>query len=101
MFRADARGSNMADSANDNSLEARVARLSPNQRALLEERLLQQPQSGHRLVARTLASLAITHVYGVPGQPAYDMFGGVCQLCEWSTEPHGAGDVPPPPRLRR
>ena len=65
----------MADSVNDSSLEARVARLSPNQRALLEARLRQQPEGGHRVVARTLASLSITHVYGTPGQPAYDTYG--------------------------
>ena len=53
----------MADSVNDSSLEARVARLSQNQRALLEARLRQQPEGGHRVVARTLASLSITHVF--------------------------------------
>ena len=65
----------MADSVNDSSLEARVARLGPNQRALLEARLRQQPENGHRIVARTLVSLSCTHVYGTPGQPAYDTYG--------------------------
>ena len=65
----------MADSASDDSLDERVARLGPNQRALLERRLGQEPVSGHRLVARTLAGLGLTHVYGVPGQPVYDTFG--------------------------
>ena len=59
---------------NAGSLEERVARLGPNQRALLERRLRQEPVSGHRLVARTLAGLGLTHVYGVPGQPVYDTF---------------------------
>ncbi len=62
----------MTDSAD--SLAARVARLGPNQRALLDQRLRQQPVSGHQLVGRTLAGLGLTHVYGVPGQPVYDTF---------------------------
>lgn len=57
------------------SLEERLARLGPNQRALLEARLRGEPITGHRLVARTLRGLGITHVYGVPGQPVYDTFG--------------------------
>ena len=56
------------------SLEERLARLGPNQRALLEARLRGEPITGHRLVARTLRGLGITHVYGVPGQPVYDTF---------------------------
>ena len=49
------------------ALDARLARLGPNQRALLEERLHQGPVSGHRLVAQSLRTLNVTHVYGVPG----------------------------------
>jgi thiamine pyrophosphate-dependent acetolactate synthase large subunit-like protein len=56
-------------------LEQRLARLGPNQRTLLERRLRDEPCSGHHLVARTLACLGVTHVYGVPGQPVYDTFG--------------------------
>jgi len=55
-------------------LEQRLARLSPAQRALLEQRLQAEPVGGHALVARTLAGLGVTHVYGVPGQPVYDTF---------------------------
>jgi thiamine pyrophosphate-dependent acetolactate synthase large subunit-like protein len=57
------------------ALDARLARLGPNQRALLDERLHRGPVSGHRLVAQTLGRLDVTHVYGVPGQPVYDTFG--------------------------
>jgi 2-hydroxyacyl-CoA lyase 1 len=55
-------------------LEQRLARLSPAQRALLDKRLQAEPVGGHALVARALASLGVTHVYGVPGQPVYDTF---------------------------
>src|SRR5215210_4386790 len=55
-------------------LDQRLARLTQTQRALLEQRLQDEPASGHDLVARTLAGLGITHVYGVPGQPVYDTF---------------------------
>src|SRR5262245_49422348 len=58
----------------DLALDQRLARLSPAQRALLDQRLQQQPVTGHSLVARTLAGLGVSHVYGVPGQPAYDTF---------------------------
>ena len=56
------------------TLDQRLARLSPVQRALLDQRLQEEPVSGHSLVARTLAGLGVTHVYGVPGQPVYDTF---------------------------
>lgn len=55
-------------------LDQRLARLTQTQRALLERRLRGEPASGHDLVARTLAGLGVTHVYGVPGQPVYDTF---------------------------
>ena len=58
----------------DLTLDQRLARLSPAQRALLDQRLQEEPVSGHSLVARTLAGLGVTHVYGVPGQPVYDTF---------------------------
>jgi 2-hydroxyacyl-CoA lyase 1 len=56
------------------TLDQRLARLSPVQRALLDQRLQEEPVSGHSLVASTLARLGVTHVYGVPGQPVYDTF---------------------------
>ncbi len=56
------------------ALEARLARLGSRQRALLEQRLRQGPCSGHGLVAKALAMLGVTHVYGVPGQPVYVTF---------------------------
>jgi thiamine pyrophosphate-dependent acetolactate synthase large subunit-like protein len=59
----------------DVTLDQRLARLSPAQRALFDQRLQDEPASGHSLVARTLAALGVTHVYGVPGQPVYDTFG--------------------------
>ena len=58
----------------DLALDQRLARLGPMQRALLDQRLRQEHVNGHSLVARTLAALGATHVYGVPGQPAYDTF---------------------------
>ena len=57
------------------SLEERLARLGPNQRALLEAQRRGEPITGHCLVARTLRDLGVTHVYGVAGQPVYDTFG--------------------------
>lgn len=59
----------------DAGLDQRLARLGAQQRALLEQRLRVGSVNGHRLVARTLANLGVTHVYGVPGQPVYDTFG--------------------------
>ena len=59
----------------DLTLDQRLTRLSPVQRALLDQRLQEEPVSGHRVVARALAGLGVTHVYGVPGQPVYDTFG--------------------------
>ena len=56
-------------------LEQRRARLGAQQRALLEQRLRVGSDNGHSLVAKTLANLGVTHVYGVPGQPVYDTFG--------------------------
>jgi len=56
-------------------LDQRLARLGATQRALLEQRLGVGPVKGHSLVARTLAKLGVTHVYGVPGQPVYATFG--------------------------
>ena len=52
----------------------RLARLSPAQRAQVEARFRASTVDGHALVARTLARLGTTHVYGVPGQPVYDTF---------------------------
>jgi len=63
-----------AEDRADLPLDQRLARLSPVHRALLDQRLQEEPASGHSLVARTLAGLGITHVYGVPGQPVYDTF---------------------------
>ncbi len=57
------------------ALQQRLSRLGPGQRALLEQRLQGRTTSGHGLVAKTLGLLGISHVYGVPGQPAYDTFG--------------------------
>ncbi len=56
------------------SLEQRLARLGPSQRSLLDWRLQDKLCSGHRIVAKTLAHLGVTHVYGVPGEPVYDTF---------------------------
>ncbi len=56
-------------------LDQRLAHLGAKQRALLEQRLKIGSINGHRLVAKTLADLGVTHVYGVPGQPVYDTFG--------------------------
>jgi len=61
------------------ALDLRLARLGPNQRALLETRLHQGPVSGHALVARTLKGLGVTHVYGVPGQPVYETFAACAE----------------------
>ena len=58
------------------TLDERLARLTPAQRALLDQRLRENLVSGHQMVANTFASLGVTHVYGVPGQPVYDTFGG-------------------------
>ena len=55
-------------------LDRRLARLSPAQRAILEQRLRARDADGHALVASTLVRLRTTHVYGVPGQPVYDTF---------------------------
>jgi thiamine pyrophosphate-dependent acetolactate synthase large subunit-like protein len=55
------------------TLDQRLERLTPLQRALVEQRL-EETGNGHSAVARTLASLGVTHVYGVPGQPVYDTF---------------------------
>ncbi len=59
---------------NGTALEARLARLGPNQRELLERQLQNVPVTGHHLVARSLKGVGVTHVYGVPGQPVYETF---------------------------
>ena len=61
------------------SLEERLAQLGPNQRALLEAQLRREPITGHRLVARTLKDVGVTHVYSVPAQPVYDTFAACAE----------------------
>src|SRR5262245_61265370 len=55
-------------------IDRRLAHLSPARRAEGEQRLRASTVVGHVLVAKTLARLGTTHVYGIPGQPVYDTF---------------------------
>ncbi len=52
----------------------RLAALPPAKRALLEAELSSESLDGPALVARGLAAAGVTHLYGVPGEPVYDVF---------------------------
>lgn len=53
----------------NNSIAHKIAGLSPEKRALLEKKMGRNLESGHTIVARSLKSLGITHVYGISGTP--------------------------------
>jgi 2-hydroxyacyl-CoA lyase 1 len=52
----------------------RLAVLPAAKRALLEAEVSRTTLDGPALVARALAAAGVTHVYGVPGEPVYDVF---------------------------
>ncbi len=57
--------------------EDRVAKLTPDKRALLRQRLQGPLSDGHASVARSFKALGITHVFGVPGHPLYETFSAL------------------------
>ena len=54
-------------------LGERLARLSPEKRALLQQRLSTRRERGFDLVAQALGDCGISHIYGVAGKPTEEI----------------------------
>src|SRR5262249_37186524 len=62
------------------ALANRIAALSLEKRALLEQKLKKEAVNGHTLVARELQRLGVTHVYSVAGTPMGETLAACAKL---------------------
>lgn len=62
-----------------NRLSQRLIDLSPQKRALLDQRLKQHVVTGHVLVARALSAAGFTHVHTIAGTPIYQTIAACLQ----------------------